>query len=427
MPNYCEYFHLQFWGRQFSPELTHSQNGFIIRRKKGSDIQQLTKEMRCIFKDCTFEKMSKQNKKKREQHDVKVSTRVTPYQGIDWKIENEDPGHNQVESKIAITNNLRTLSKDVIQLFYGQKPDNKSEKEQHLFYGFDMAKNDHESNRENFKEFLKHNYKQYFYCIDRQENKLMQERATDRLEELFESKNVADYVSWQDWKRLAEEVFGLRGQKYDFQESTKLWRDHLKYFKFKQVNYEKAKEFKDKQDKQEFNDELNNIDDKTKDQYETIYVEGPYLEGEAIKKKLLIDRLIEQITKSDSYYMDMKLVVLEVPYQFPTGFFMQELSHIHEKTISYARFKNLNEDAEDVKNKGILQISKEINKVREDFKNAMDHCVDHKERSLKVDKKSNEFSKYYELAQNLYSEIQPWFVSDISGGASVWLYKFFQH
>lgn len=84
---------------------------------------------------------------------------------------------------------------------------------------------------------------------------------------------------------------------------------------------------------------------------------------------------------------------------------MQELSQIHEKTIPYARFKNLNEDAEDAKNKGILQISKEINKVREDFSNAMDHCVDQKERKLKVDTKGNEFAKYFKLAEQLFSEI----------------------
>ena len=38
--------------------------------------------------------------------------------------------------------------------------------------------------------------------------------------------------------------------------------------------------------------------------------------------------------------MNMKLVVLEVPYQFPTGFFIQEVSKMHQKEISGARWNN---------------------------------------------------------------------------------------
>ena len=33
LPQYCSYFHIQFYGRKFSPELTYSKHGFIIRRK----------------------------------------------------------------------------------------------------------------------------------------------------------------------------------------------------------------------------------------------------------------------------------------------------------------------------------------------------------------------------------------------------------
>ena len=44
LPNYCSYIHVAFWGQMFSPELTYSPNGFIIRRRKATDLQMLTAE-----------------------------------------------------------------------------------------------------------------------------------------------------------------------------------------------------------------------------------------------------------------------------------------------------------------------------------------------------------------------------------------------
>ena len=38
LPNYCGYYHLQFWGKLFAPELTYSPHGFVMRRKKASDL-----------------------------------------------------------------------------------------------------------------------------------------------------------------------------------------------------------------------------------------------------------------------------------------------------------------------------------------------------------------------------------------------------
>lgn len=36
LPMYCGYYHISFYGQAFSPELTYSKKGFIMRRKPGT-------------------------------------------------------------------------------------------------------------------------------------------------------------------------------------------------------------------------------------------------------------------------------------------------------------------------------------------------------------------------------------------------------
>ena len=40
-----------------------------------------------------------------------------------------------------------------------------------------MEKNNFDSKRDNFKEFFEKNYKQYFYCVDREQNELIKMKA----------------------------------------------------------------------------------------------------------------------------------------------------------------------------------------------------------------------------------------------------------
>ena len=49
LPMYCSYCHVQFWGKQFSPELTYSKHGFIIRRKYKMDLYQFNLEFHWLF------------------------------------------------------------------------------------------------------------------------------------------------------------------------------------------------------------------------------------------------------------------------------------------------------------------------------------------------------------------------------------------
>ena len=49
LPNYCGYYHLQFWGKLFAPELTYSPHGFVMRRKKATDLIFLTSEFEKLF------------------------------------------------------------------------------------------------------------------------------------------------------------------------------------------------------------------------------------------------------------------------------------------------------------------------------------------------------------------------------------------
>ena len=67
--------------------------------------------------------------------------------------------HNQEESTIAICNKLKSLTKEVISLFYSQTDVDGSEKNQKLFYGFDLEKNKVQSKRKNFEKFFDVNYK----------------------------------------------------------------------------------------------------------------------------------------------------------------------------------------------------------------------------------------------------------------------------
>ena len=49
LPMYCSYCHVQFWGKQFSPELTYSKYGFIIRRKYKMDLYKFYLEFQQLF------------------------------------------------------------------------------------------------------------------------------------------------------------------------------------------------------------------------------------------------------------------------------------------------------------------------------------------------------------------------------------------
>ena len=51
LPMYCSYCHVQFWGKQFSPELTYSKYGFIIRRKYKMNLLQFYEEFKELFPD----------------------------------------------------------------------------------------------------------------------------------------------------------------------------------------------------------------------------------------------------------------------------------------------------------------------------------------------------------------------------------------
>ena len=101
--------------------------------------------------------------------------------------------HNQEESTIAVCNTLKSLTKEIITLFYRNSDVHASEKSEQ----FDLEKNKVQSKRKNFKNFFEANYKQYFYCIDRQKNNLIASQARSRIIDLF--KDSAD-IKQADWK-----------------------------------------------------------------------------------------------------------------------------------------------------------------------------------------------------------------------------------
>ena len=46
---YCDYNHIQFFGKQFSPEFTHREGGFIMRRNHTDDFPKLSTELQSMF------------------------------------------------------------------------------------------------------------------------------------------------------------------------------------------------------------------------------------------------------------------------------------------------------------------------------------------------------------------------------------------
>ena len=109
---YCEYFHIQFWGKHFSPELTYNSDGFIIRRKELLDIQTLTNELRELF---PFLKALDKDK-------VRITPRESPLDRPDLKMnENEKPEHNQEITLIAICFGLNPLTDEVIDIYKDDK------------------------------------------------------------------------------------------------------------------------------------------------------------------------------------------------------------------------------------------------------------------------------------------------------------------
>ena len=71
--NYCSFYHLHFWGRQFAPELTHCKNGFIMRTKFKADLDHMEKELRLLFKGCHLENPDESIIK------LELKSRNTPY------------------------------------------------------------------------------------------------------------------------------------------------------------------------------------------------------------------------------------------------------------------------------------------------------------------------------------------------------------
>ena len=121
---------------------------------------------------------------------------------------------------------MRSLTKEVITLFYRHSDEHDSEKNEQ----FDLEKNKVQSKRKNFEKFFEANYKQFFYCIDRQKNNLIASQARDRILKLFSKGSDIGDISEADWKDKAQEIFDLYGMKWDPKESKNKWRDLLKYF-----------------------------------------------------------------------------------------------------------------------------------------------------------------------------------------------------
>lgn len=48
-PNYCSYFHLQFWGRDLPVELTLAENGFIMRCKYEQVLEDIKEDLEFIM------------------------------------------------------------------------------------------------------------------------------------------------------------------------------------------------------------------------------------------------------------------------------------------------------------------------------------------------------------------------------------------
>lgn len=209
----------------------------MIRRKFNQDLQTLSKEMRIIYKDCTF--VDKNDKEK----PVEIISRTTPFTSPVWKNPVEDPGHNQLEPKLAMVFNIRTLTKEIVKLFYGQTHAERSESDQRLFYGFEMEKNNFDSKRDNFKEFFENNYKQYFYCVDREQNELIKMKAEKSIAKVLEEAHLTegvDFLSLNDWKKIDKAIFALRGMPYDTKESSSVWRDLVKFMNQKHEQATKA-------------------------------------------------------------------------------------------------------------------------------------------------------------------------------------------
>ena len=45
----CSFWHIKFFGINFSPELRKSEHGFILRAKPLQDVAALTEELRCVY------------------------------------------------------------------------------------------------------------------------------------------------------------------------------------------------------------------------------------------------------------------------------------------------------------------------------------------------------------------------------------------
>ena len=155
------------------------ENGYMMRRKKNTDLQKMSKELRMLFKDCAVKKDPT-----KPAQPFEIVSRSTPFTEPIWKRTEQKPGHNQEESRIAMLFEMKTLSQEIVRLFYGQTERNK-EDDVGKYYGFDLLKNQFVSKRANFEQFFSVNYKKYFYCIDRQKNPLMEISARMKIEALI--------------------------------------------------------------------------------------------------------------------------------------------------------------------------------------------------------------------------------------------------
>ena len=48
-PAYCDYLHLQFYGKTLPDELTHNKHGYLMRVNQAQDIPIVTTKLRNIF------------------------------------------------------------------------------------------------------------------------------------------------------------------------------------------------------------------------------------------------------------------------------------------------------------------------------------------------------------------------------------------
>ena len=101
---YCSYFHIQFWGKGFPPELTHSEFGFIMRRKMKMEFVDITNELHALFG--VDKKIGGKGK------EIEIVTRTGPTQKIE-----QMQNHLQDDPLIAICLDLEPMTERMASLY----------------------------------------------------------------------------------------------------------------------------------------------------------------------------------------------------------------------------------------------------------------------------------------------------------------------